>query len=89
MYPIFVKNNFWNHDVEDNAYTIMESKKGIIGMLHSTATEWRHKFRLEITLEKAQLELSGILSGSKSYGEEKLIVTKKKNSRNNKIPKET
>ena len=84
----FVKNNFWNHDVEDNAYTIMESKKGIIGMLHSTATEWRHKFRLEITLEKAQLELSGILSGSKSYGEEKLIVTKKKNSRDNKIPKE-
>ena len=84
----FVKNSFWNHDVEDNAYTIMESKKGIIGMLHSTATEWRHKFRLEITLEKAQLELSGILSGSKSYGEEKLIVTKKKNSRDNKIPKE-
>ena len=62
----FVKNSFWNHDVEDNAYTIMESKKGIIGMLHSTATEWRHKFRLEITLEKAQLELSGILSGQRA-----------------------
>ena len=84
----FVKNSFWNHNVEDNAYTIMESKKGIIAMLHSTATEWQHKFRLEITLEKAQLELSGILSSSKSYGEEKLIVVKKKNSLDNKIPKE-
>ena len=73
----FVSNNFWNHDVEDNAYIMMKDKKGRVAMLHSTATEWRHKFRLEITLEEAQLELSGILSGSKSYGEEKLIITKR------------
>jgi predicted dehydrogenase len=73
----FVSNNFWNHDVEDNAYIMMKDRKGRVAMLHSTATEWRHKFRLEITLEKAQLELSGILSGSKSYGEEKLIITKR------------
>ncbi len=84
----FISNNFWNHNVEDNVYTIMKSKSGIVGMLHSTATEWRHKFRLEITLEKAQLELSGILSGSKSYGEEKLIVTVKKDYNYKKIPKE-
>tara|TARA_B100000787_G_scaffold169862_1_gene162606 strand:- start:1195 stop:2217 length:1023 start_codon:yes stop_codon:yes gene_type:complete len=73
----FIANNFWNHDVEDNAYIMMKDKKGRVAMLHSTATEWRHKFRLEITLQKAQLELSGILSGSKSYGEEKLIITKR------------
>ena len=73
----FISNNFWHHDVEDNAYIIMKDKKGRVAMLHSTATEWRHKFRLEIILEKAQLELSGILSGSKSYGEEKLIITKR------------
>lgn len=84
----FISNSFWNHNVEDNAYTIMKSKSGIVGMLHSTATEWRHKFRLEITLEKAQLELSGILSGSKSYGEEKLITTVKKNEKSQKIPNE-
>jgi hypothetical protein len=56
---------------------IMKDKKGVVAMLHSTATEWKHKFRLEITLEKAQLELSGILSSSKSYGEEKLTITKR------------
>ena len=40
--------------------------------MHSSATQWRHQFSLEITLEKGALILSGILSGSKSYGAETL-----------------
>ena len=37
--------------------------------------------KLEITLKEALLELTGILSGSKSYGEEKLkVVNRKKKS---------
>ena len=84
----FISNNFWNHDVEDNAYIMMEDKKGRVAMVHSTATEWKHKFRLEITLEKAQLELSGILSSSKSYGEERLIITKRKKDNKNVNPTE-
>ena len=43
-------------------------------MLHSSATQWRHRFQLEITLSKGQLILAGILSGSKSYGAETLTV---------------
>ena len=43
-------------------------------MLHSSATQWRHRFSLDITLEKGALILSGILSGSKSYGAETLTV---------------
>ena len=82
----FISNNFWNHDVEDNAYIMMEDSKGRVAMIHSTATEWKHKFRLEITLEKAQLELSGILSSSKSYGEERLIITKRKKDNKNSNP---
>lgn len=70
----FVSNGYWNHDVEDNAYAIMRSKEGCIAMLHSTATQWQHRFRLEITLQEALVELSGILSGSKSYGQETLVV---------------
>ena len=70
----FISNNYWNHNVEDNAYIMMQDKKGRVAMLHSSATEWEHKFRLEITLEKALIELSGILSSSKSYGEEKLTI---------------
>ena len=69
-----VKNNFWNHDVEDNAYAIMETTTGVVAMLHSTATQWRHKFVLEISLTEGSLILSGILSGTKSYGQERLTV---------------
>jgi len=70
----FVSNDYWQHDVEDNAYAIMRNKSGCVAMIHSTATQWQHKFRLEITLRDALLELTGILSGSKSYGEEKLKI---------------
>ena len=74
----FVSNSYWHHDVEDNAYAIMRSRKGCVAMLHSTATQWQHKFRLEITLRDALLELSGILSGTKSYGDEQLKIIPKK-----------
>ncbi len=74
----FVSNNYWHHDVEDNAYAIMRNREGCVAMLHSTATQWQHKFRLEITLRDALLELSGILSGSKSYGDESLKIIPKK-----------
>lgn len=73
-YHSFVENNFWNHDVEDNAYALMKTDTGIVAFLHSTATEWRHRFNLEITLTKGTMILSGILSGSKSYGQETLKV---------------
>lgn len=74
----FVSNSYWRHDVEDNVYTIMRNRDGCVAMLHSTATQWQHKFRLEITLREALLELSGILSGTKSYGEERLRIIPKK-----------
>jgi predicted dehydrogenase len=70
----FVTNDFWRHDVEDNAYVLMRTVEGVVAMLHSSATQWRHHFRLEITLERGQLILSGILSGSKSYGSETLTI---------------
>lgn len=70
----FVSNGYWHHDVEDNAYAIMRSSSGCVAMIHSTATQWQHRFRLEVTLRDALLELTGILSGSKSYGEERLRI---------------
>lgn len=70
----FVSNNHWSYDVEDNAYALMRTKDGIVGMLHSSATQWRHRFNLDINLEKGSLILSGILSGSKSYGAETLTI---------------
>ena len=66
----------------------MRDKKGIVASIHSSATQWQHKFRMEITLEKALIELNGILSGSKSYGKESLnLIAKKKSSKGSKIIK--
>ena len=49
-------------------------------MLHSTATQWQHRFSLEVTLTEGYLELCGILSGSKSYGQEELIIGRRNES---------
>ena len=70
----FVSNSFWKFDVEDNAYALMRTKDGIVAMLNSSATQWRHRFELEISLQEGSLRLGGILSGSKSYGEETLTI---------------
>ena len=72
----FILNNFWKHNVEDNAYAILKHKKNVVSMIHSSATQWKHKFILEINLTKGSLILEGILSSSKSYGEEKLKIIK-------------
>ena len=70
----FVSNNFWEHDVEDNAYAIMRNNLGIVAMINSSATQWRHRFNLDINLEKGSIILGGLLTGSKSYGAETLTV---------------
>jgi predicted dehydrogenase len=70
----YVSNSHWKHDVEDNAYALMRTNDGVVAFLHSSATQWRHRFNLEIALEKGLLILSGILSGTKSYGAETLTV---------------
>ena len=70
----FISNDFWKHDVEDNAYALMRTVDGKVAMLHSSATQWRHRFQLDISLAKGSIILSGILSGSKSYGSEKIII---------------
>lgn len=70
----FISNDFWKYDVEDNAYALMKTKSNVVAMLHSSATEWRHRFNLDINLSKGHLVLGGILSGSKSYGAETLKI---------------
>ncbi len=65
----------------------MKNKKGVIASIHSTATQWQHKFMMEITFEKCLMVLSGILSGSKSYGKESLVIVPRKDINNNKFKK--
>ncbi len=72
----FISNAHWGYDVEDNAYALMRTSDGIVGMLNSSATQWRHRFHLDINLARGSLILGGILSGTKSYGDETLTVVR-------------
>tara|TARA_Y100000389_G_C17470722_1_gene530464 strand:- start:12308 stop:13324 length:1017 start_codon:yes stop_codon:yes gene_type:complete len=73
-YKSFISNKYWNYDVEDNAFAIMRNKQGIIASIHSTATQWQHKFNLEIICSKGSVVLDGILSSTKTYGKEQLRI---------------
>ena len=70
----FISNDFWGHDVEDNAYAIMRNEEGVVGLLNSSATQWRHRFNLDINLEGGSLILGGLLTGTRSYGAETLTI---------------
>ncbi len=70
----FISNDFWHHDVEDNAYALMRTKDGIVAQLHSSATQWRHSFNLTVNLTKGSVILSGILSSTRSYGAETITI---------------
>jgi predicted dehydrogenase len=60
--------------LEDNAFVLLRTMRGQIAQLHSSATSWKHTFRLEIGCEKGYLLISGLLSKTGSYGRETLIV---------------
>ena len=72
----FVSNKFWKFDIEDDVFAIMRNKKVTVS-IHSTALQWEHKFKMEISLEKGSLILDGILSGSKTYGKERIEILEK------------
>jgi predicted dehydrogenase len=71
-----ISNGHWGYDVEDNAYALLRTADGVVAMLNSSATQWRHRFHLDINLERGSLILGGILSGTKSYGAETLTVVR-------------
>ena len=72
-----VTTSFWPIEVEDNAFVLLRNKAGQVAMLHSSATLWKHTFRLEIFLEKGYLIISGLLSKTGSYGRETLTIGKR------------
>lgn len=84
----FISNRHWGYDVEDNAYALMKTDHGIVGMLNSSATQWRHRFNLDINLDRGSIILGGILSGTKSYGAETLTLVSVDHDSDNGDPKE-
>jgi 1,5-anhydro-D-fructose reductase (1,5-anhydro-D-mannitol-forming) len=75
----FVSNLFWKIDgIEDNVFAIFrDSQSGICASVHSTMTQWRYLFALEVFMEGGALILNGLKTSSGAYGEE--ILTIKRN----------
>jgi len=73
----FVENCYWNVPLEDNAFALMKSENGKVAMVHSSATHWKHKFSLDLYLENGYISLNGILSSTRSYGDESITFAKR------------
>ena len=63
--------SFWDMEVEDNAFLVLEPMTGGTSWLHASWTEWKNTFSLEITLRTAKIDING-LGGS--YGPETLTL---------------
>lgn len=76
-----VSNHYWHLDVEDNVFATLENTKtGLTASLHSTMTQWRHLFSLEVFLEKGCLVLNGLKTSSDTYGDEVLTITRNRSA---------
>ena len=74
----YLTTSYWDIECEDNAFLTLKSKmSNIIATLHSSATQWKHKFCLEMTFEEGYINLDGILSETRSYAPETLIYGNK------------
>lgn len=73
-----VSSLYWQLEgIEDNVFAnFRNSETGVVASLHSTMTQWRHLFSLEIFLEKGYMVLNGLKTSSGTYGEEKLSIAK-------------
>jgi len=76
----FVSNLYWKLDVEDNVFATLRNKQGVVASLHSTMTQWRHLFSLEIFLERGSIIINGLLTPSGSYGAEAMTITKNRSA---------
>jgi predicted dehydrogenase len=62
---------FWNINVEDNAFAILKTDRGVRSSFHVSWTNWRNVFSFEVSGTKGYLSVQG-LGGS--YGPETLEV---------------
>jgi predicted dehydrogenase len=72
-----VTTAYWNVDLEDNAFALLRDAAGRIGMLHSSSTHWKHRFTLELYTSEGYLTINGILSSTRSYGDETITIARK------------
>jgi predicted dehydrogenase len=73
-----VTTAFWNIELEDNAFALLRDRVGRVAMLHSSSTQWKHRFNLELYTTEGFVAVNGILSSTRSYGEETITVAHKR-----------
>ncbi|MEN6626031.1 MAG: Gfo/Idh/MocA family oxidoreductase [Candidatus Sumerlaeia bacterium] len=72
-----VTTAYWPIQVEDNAFALLRDAHGRIAMIHSSSTQWKHRFNLELFFSDGYLIVNGILSSTRSYGDETILVARK------------
>ncbi len=68
---------FWDGDLEDNAFALLRNDENVVAMLHSSFTQWKHRFTLEIFMEDGYVIVDGMPSGTRSYRDEWIIHGRK------------
>lgn len=64
---------FWDFPLEDNAFALLRSDTGVIAQLHSSFTQWKHRFTLEICCQDGYVIVDGMPSSTRSYRDEWII----------------
>jgi predicted dehydrogenase len=77
-----VSSLFWRLDgIEDNVFLNLRNRRtGAVASLHSTMTQWRHMFSIEVFMERGYMVLNGLKTQSGSYGDEVLTVAKNRST---------
>lgn len=65
--------SFWDTALEDNAFALLRTPDGRVAMLHSSFTQWKHRFTLEIFMRDGYVIVDGMPSSSRSYRDEWII----------------
>lgn len=61
---------YWDAPLEDNAFALLRDEKGRVAMLHSSFTQWKHRFTIEIFMEDGYVIVDGMPSTTRSYRDE-------------------
>jgi predicted dehydrogenase len=71
----FVETNFWNIEpLEDNAFALYRTAVGTTASIHSSLTQWKNLFSLELSGRDGYITVEGLGGG---YGTEKVALGKR------------
>lgn len=76
VFTAVLSTGYFNVDgVEDNAFvTMANSQTKVAASIHSTITQWRYLFALELFYERGSVVLNGLRTSSGVYGNEELTI---------------